>query len=56
LTGISVLSGAGNYRCVVLKDACFDRDGEVHCVLVEKIFRPQATVLTVAEFAAERRE
>jgi nicotinamidase-related amidase len=40
------------YRCVVLKDACFDRDEEVHRVLVEKIFPAQATVVTVEEFIA----
>jgi nicotinamidase-related amidase len=41
-----------DYRCVVLKDACFDRDEEVHRVLVEKIFPAQATVVTVEEFVA----
>jgi nicotinamidase-related amidase len=41
-----------DYRCVVLKDACFDRDEEVHRVLVEKIFPAQATVATVEKFIA----
>ena len=41
-----------DYRCVVLKDACIDRDEEVHRVLVEKIFPAQATVVTVDEFIA----
>jgi nicotinamidase-related amidase len=39
-----------DYRCVVLKDACFDRDEEVHRVLTGKIFPTQATVTTVEEF------
>ena len=41
-----------DYHCVVLKDACFDRDEEVHRVLVEKIFPAQATVFTVEDFIA----
>jgi nicotinamidase-related amidase len=41
-----------DYRCVVLNDACFDRDEEVHRVLVEKIFPAQAAVLTVKGFIA----
>jgi nicotinamidase-related amidase len=45
-----------DYRCVVLKDACFDRDEEVHRVLVEKIFPAQATVVTVEEFIAGQRK
>jgi nicotinamidase-related amidase len=45
-----------DYRCVVLKDACFDRDDEVHRVLVEKIFPAQATVMTVEEFIAGQGE
>jgi nicotinamidase-related amidase len=45
-----------DYRCVVLKDACFDRDEEVHRVLTEKIFPAQATVLAVVDFIAGQRE
>ncbi len=45
-----------DYRCVVLKDACFDADPEVHRVLTEKIFPAQATVLTVDAFIAEQGE
>jgi len=41
-----------DFRCVVLHDACFDGDPEVHRVLVEKIFPTQATVLKVDEFIA----
>jgi nicotinamidase-related amidase len=43
-----------DYRCVVLKDACFDADPEVHRVLAEKIFPAQATVLTVDDFIREQ--
>jgi nicotinamidase-related amidase len=45
-----------DYRCVVLKDACFDSDPEIHRVLTEKIFPAQATVLTVDAFIAEKGE
>ena len=41
-----------DFRCVVLHDACFDGDPEVHRVLVERIFPAQATVQSVAEFIA----
>jgi nicotinamidase-related amidase len=45
-----------DYRCVVLKDACFDPDAEVHRVLTEKIFPTQASVLTVDSFVTEQEE
>ena len=41
-----------DFRCVVLHDACFDPDPEIHRVLAEKIFPTQATVLKVDEFIA----
>jgi nicotinamidase-related amidase len=41
-----------DYRLVVLKDCCSDRDPEVHRVLVDKVFPRQATVITAAEFLA----
>jgi nicotinamidase-related amidase len=43
-----------DFRCTVLKDACFDADPEVHRVLTEKIFPVQATVHTVDDFIAEQ--
>ena len=43
-----------DFRCVILKDACFDADAEVHRVLTEKVFPVQATVTTVVEFIAEQ--
>jgi nicotinamidase-related amidase len=41
-----------DYRPVVLKDCCSDRDAEVHRVLVEKVFPRQAKVATAADFIA----
>jgi nicotinamidase-related amidase len=43
-----------DFRCIVLKDACFDPDEEVHRVLTEKIFPGQAKVLTLDAFIAEQ--
>ena len=45
-----------DYRCVVLKDACFDRDEEIHRVLVEKIFPAQAKVVTGRSLSASKAE
>jgi nicotinamidase-related amidase len=39
-----------DFRIVVLKDGCFDRDEEVHRVLTEKVFPKQAEVVTIDEF------
>jgi nicotinamidase-related amidase len=41
-------------RCVIIKDACFDADSEVHRVLTEKIFPARTTVVTVDAFIAEQ--
>jgi nicotinamidase-related amidase len=38
-----------DFRMIVVKDCCLDRDDEVHRVLTEKVFPPYATVLTSAE-------
>jgi nicotinamidase-related amidase len=43
-----------DFRSVVVADACFDPDPEVHSVLTEKIFPKQATVMTAAAFVAEQ--
>ena len=43
-----------DYQCIVIKDACFDGDDEVHRVLTEKIFPGQATVMTADAFIAEQ--
>jgi nicotinamidase-related amidase len=42
-----------DYRSVILKDACFDADQEVHRVLTEKVFPRQAMVTTVAELTGQ---
>ncbi|MBJ6727168.1 cysteine hydrolase family protein [Geomesophilobacter sediminis] len=42
-----------DYRSIILKDACFDADQEVHRVLTEKVFPRQAIVTTVAELTEE---
>ncbi|MGN6723197.1 MAG: cysteine hydrolase family protein [Marmoricola sp.] len=41
-----------DFGLVVLKDACLDRDPEVHRVLTEKVFPRQADVLTVEEWVS----
>jgi nicotinamidase-related amidase len=38
-----------DYRLVIAKDACADRDDEVHRVLTEKVFPRQAAVVSTAE-------
>ena len=42
-----------DFHCVVVKDACFDPDEEVHRVLTEKVFLSQATVVTTKEFSTD---
>ena len=39
-----------DYKVIVLSDCCADRDDEVHRVLMEKVFRRQADVMTAQEF------
>ncbi len=41
-----------DYVLTVLADACGDADPEVHRVLINKVFPRQATVVTVADWAA----
>lgn len=43
-----------DFHCVVIKDACYDRDEEVHRVLTEKVFLAQAAVVTADAFVAEQ--
>ena len=45
-----------DFQCVVIKDACFDADEEVHRVLTEKIFPRQAAVPNVEDFVAGQSE
>src|ERR1700691_1194421 len=44
-----------DFRSVVLKDACFDAEQEVHRVLTEKVFPPQAWVAATDEFIAAQK-
>ena len=39
-----------DFKIKVLSDACFDRDPEVHKVLMEKVFPKQAETLTVNDW------
>jgi nicotinamidase-related amidase len=40
-----------DFRCLVIEDACFDGDEEVHRVLTKKVFTRQANVITADAFA-----
>jgi nicotinamidase-related amidase len=44
-----------DYRCVVVRDCCTDRDLEVHACLFDKVFPRQATVVGSAEVLAALR-
>jgi nicotinamidase-related amidase len=44
-----------DFRSVVLKDACFDSDQEVHRVLTEKVFPVQAWVAATDKFIAAQK-
>jgi nicotinamidase-related amidase len=35
-----------DFRCIIVKDCCFDADEEVHRVLTEKVFTRQGVVVT----------
>ncbi len=41
-----------DYNIIVLKDACFNRDEEVHQVLINKVLPTQANIVTVDEWIA----
>ncbi|NNN04301.1 MAG: cysteine hydrolase [Elusimicrobia bacterium] len=51
---LSTLRAASDldFRCVVVKDACYDADPEVHRVLTEKVFAAQAEVVAADALAA----
>jgi nicotinamidase-related amidase len=51
---LSTLRGAADmdFELTVLRDACADRDPEVHRVLLDKVFPRQAEVVDVATWAA----
>lgn len=44
-----------DYRCVVVRDCCADRDADVHACLLDKVFPRQATVAGSAEVLASLR-
>ncbi len=39
-----------DYKITILKDACFNKDEEVHQVLINKVLTTQASVVTVDEW------
>jgi nicotinamidase-related amidase len=39
-----------DYRIIVIKDCCSDRDPEVHNCLIDKVFPRQAMVITASDF------
>ena len=41
-----------DYRLVVIRDCCVDRDAELHSNLIDKVFSQRATVLSASEFLA----
>lgn len=43
-----------DYHCTVVSDASFDRDPEVHRVLIEKVFPKQGLVVTSDAFLQEQ--
>ena len=45
-----------DFKCTVIKDACYDHDEEVHRVLTEKVFSGQAAVITGEQFEQSFRE
>lgn len=42
-----------DYRLVVIKDCCADLDQELHNCLLDKLFPPQAQILTASEFLGQ---
>jgi nicotinamidase-related amidase len=40
----------GDYRLIVIKDCCADRDDELHDCLMEKLFSRRAEVVSAGEF------
>ena len=41
-----------DYRCIVVRDCCADRDAEVHACLLDRVFPRQASVITAEEVRA----
>lgn len=45
-------AGEADYRVIVIRDCCGDREPELHTALLEKLFPRRGTVMTAAEFLA----
>jgi nicotinamidase-related amidase len=49
----TVLEAAdADYRLVVIKDCCVDKDAELHANLIDKVFARRASLLSASEFLA----
>jgi nicotinamidase-related amidase len=46
-------AGDADYRAVVIEDCCADLDGELHNVLLTRLFSKRAEVLTAADFVKQ---
>ena len=45
-------AGDADYRVIVIRDCCGDREPELHAALLDKLFPRRGTVMTAAEFLA----
>lgn len=45
-------AGDADYRVIVIRDCCGDREPELHTALMEKLFPRRGTVMTAAELLA----
>lgn len=45
-------AGDADYRVIVIRDCCADREPELHSALLEKLFPRRGTVMTAEEFLA----
>ena len=45
-------AGDADYRGIVIRDCCADREPDLHMALLEKLFPRRSTVMTAAEFLA----
>ncbi|MGA8528107.1 MAG: isochorismatase family cysteine hydrolase [Acidobacteriaceae bacterium] len=43
-------AGDADYRVIVIRDCCGDREPELHAALLDKLFPRRGTVMTAAEF------
>ncbi|MGA7521403.1 MAG: isochorismatase family cysteine hydrolase [Acidobacteriaceae bacterium] len=45
-------AGEADYRVIVIRDCCADREPDLHAALMDKLFPRRGTVMTAAEFLA----